>query len=451
MSKILDPDDLSYIVNGSPSGQNIQINTTNKTIKLVEGGNLVAKDGVTGQCLYSKLKQIIKADTTIIKFPLPVNEMIHDESLELVNGWTMFNVESLKMIRDCGLAYINTSGVPTAMFACFVTLGTVASGAPYFIQSNVTDASILEFTHINLSTTFGVNELVQIYSDSNGDGTVDYDYRSYAKVFLREQGYTYAESSNIDIGYPELTYKKYNFPITHVVDAGVTVDDTTVDTYTGMSIQWYDSAQSYSLGSNGPYDYHVLVTANNKTYDQIYSWVQRQLRKTTDIDSGTTTRTGKVTPSLVTMDGTTLKTKYLPGIGGIHIISPSAASLNNLQESDDTNTYRSYPYVAAITLEFDSYLVSDGIDARYWLFDASTYGTDSATLLKDNNGADIMGYVGSSSISFGYNYSTDKNYVGIAVGKENAKLAISTGTITQSTANKAVFVAGQERWFSNPM
>ena len=72
---------------------------------------------------------------------------------------------------------------------------------------------------VNLATTFGVNELVQIYSDTNGDGTPDYDYRSYFKVFLREQGKTLM-SSNTDIGYSTLTYKKYNFPITHSVDAG---------------------------------------------------------------------------------------------------------------------------------------------------------------------------------------------------------------------------------------
>jgi hypothetical protein len=45
----------------------------------------------------------------------------------------------------------------------------------------------------------------------------------------------------------------------------------------------------------------------------------------------------------------------------------------------------------------------------------------------------------------------DKPYVGVAVGKAAAKLAISNGTIQQSTSNKAVFVAGQERWYQNPV
>lgn len=320
MAKVLDPDNLTYLVDGSPTTQNIQINTGTKKIKLVASGSLVAVDGVTGQCLYSKLKEIIKADATLIKFALPVNEMIHDESLELINGWDFFDTASLKMVRDCGVATVAVNGNPTAMHACIVTLGTLLSGAPYFTQSSATNASTAAFTHVNLGTTFGVNELVQIYSDTNADGTPDYDYRSYFKVFLREQGKTYTESSNADIGYPALTYKKYNFPITHAVDAGVVADDTTVDAYTGMAIQWYAAAQSASLATNGPYNYHVLITANGKTHDQIYSWVQRQLRKTSDIDAdGTGNRTGKVTPALVFMDGTTLKTRYQSGVGGIHI------------------------------------------------------------------------------------------------------------------------------------
>lgn len=449
MAKILDPDNLTYIVNGTPTSENIRIDTATKTIRLVAGGSLVAKDGVTGQCLFSKLKEVIKADSTLIKYPLPVREMIHDESMELVNGWTFYDSTTIKMVRDCGVAYVNTSGVTTAMFACFVTLGAVATGAPYYTLSSATNASTGSFTHVNTGTTYGVNELVQIYSDTNGDGTPDYDYRSYAKIFLREAGYTYDESSNVDIGYPTLTYKKYNFPITHAVDPGVTVSDGTLAGYTGMSITWYASAQSFSLGANGPYNYHVVINGNGHTYSEIYSWVQYQLRQTFDIDAGTGNRTGSVTPALVLMDGVTLKTRH-QAEGGVHVSNLAGSSLNNIGEYDDTNTLRTYPYVAAITLEFDSYLVADGVNAKFFLFDAATYGTAGATLLKDNNNVDITGTITGASMSFGYNYSADKAYVGVAIGKSNAKTAVATGTIGQNTANKATFVAGQERWYSNP-
>jgi hypothetical protein len=442
MAKIVDPDSLTYSVNSATNM--LRIDTTAKTIQLVAGGALVAADGVTGQCLFSKLKEIIKASSTLISVPLPIREMIHDESMELVNGWTFADTTTLKMIRDCGVAYVNTSGVITAMYACIVTLGGIISGAPYFVQSSSTTASAGSFTHVNLSTTFGVNELVQIYSDTNGDGTPDYDYRSYFKVFLREQGKTYDESSNTDIGYSTLTYKKYNFPITHAADAGVTADDTTVDAYTGLAIQWYAAAQSASLGSNGPYDFHVLITGNNKTHNEIYSWVQRQLRKTTDIDAdGTNAKNGNVTAALVRMDGTTLKTIY-QAAGGVHIVSPNAASLNNISEQDDTQAYRTYPLSVAVECEFDSYLTGDA-DSYFWVFATADYGTPGATPLLDSSSAQMKG-AATSNTSFAYTYSTDVPLTGVALGKAGAKIATVTTTLTSSGA-KLVFTPGLERWY----
>lgn len=450
MAKIIDPDLLTYSVNSATN--NLRFDTAAKTIQLVAGGSLVAKDGVTGQCLFSKIKEVIKADTTLIKYALPVREMIHDESMELINGWTFLDSTTIKMIRDCGVAYVNASDVITAMFACIVTLGNVATGAPYFTQSNASNASTGAFTHVNIGTTFGVNELVQIYSDSNGDGTPDYDYRSYIKVFLREQGYTYDEASNADIGYSTLTYKKYNFPVTHSVDAGVTKNDATVDAYTGMSITWYAAAQSASLGTNGPYNYHVVIAANGHTYDEVYSWVQRQLRKSTDIDAdGTNVKTGQVTPALVFMDGSTLKTK-LQSVGGIHISNLSAASYNNVAEADDTGAYRTYPYTAAITFSFDQYLQADGANSKFWIYDAATYPGAGATLLKDASNNDMTGDLtgGVATKAFSFAWTADKPWIGVAIGKNNAKVAIASGTILQSTVNSGSFVAGQERWYANP-
>jgi len=445
MAKILDPDNLTYSVNSATNM--LRIDTTAKTIQLVAGGALVAADGVTGQCLFSKLKEVIKASSVLISVPLPIREMIHDESMELVNGWTFADTTTIKMIRDCGVAYVNTAGAVTAMFACIVTLGGVISGAPYFVQSSSTTATAGSFTHVNLGATFGVNELVQIYSDTNGDGTPDYDYRSYFKVFLREQGKTYDESSNADIGYSSLTYKKYNFPITHAVDAGVTVNDATVDAYTGMAIQWYAAAQSASGQTGGPYNYHVLITGNGKTHNEIYSWVQRQLRKTTDIDADVgAAKNGNVTAALVRMDGSTLKTIY-QSVGGVHIVNPSATSLNFISEQDDTQAYRTYPLSVSVACEFDSYLTGDA-NSYFWVFKTSDYGTPGATPLLDSSAAQMKGPA-TSNTSFAYTYTVDTPLTGVAMGKSGAKIATVTTTLS-STGAKLVFTPGLERWYANP-
>ena len=456
MAKLIDPDSLTYIVDGSPSTEMLRFNTTTKKIRLVANGALIAKDGVTGQCLFSKIKEVIKASSILISVALPVKEMIHDESMELINGWQFEDATTIKMVRDCGVAYIGTNGLPTAMFACFVTLGAipsaVADASLYYVQSSSSSATSSTFTHVNKDVSFGVNELVQIYSDTNGDGTSDYDYRAYAKVFLRPAGYTYDESSNVDIGYPALTYKKYNFPITSVVDAGVTESDGTVDAYTGMSITWYNSAQSASGQVGGPYNYHVIINGNTHTHDEVYSWVQRQLRLTSDIDSGGVTRNGNVAPSLVYMDGATLKTRYQNTDdayeGGIHVSNISASSLNFVSEADDTGAYRVYPLSVSVVCEFDSYLQADAA-SYFWIFRTSDYGTPSATPILDSSSNQMKGAANVASTSFAYTHSVDVPLTAVALGEAGAKIAVSTGTIT-SAGVKLVFVAGQERWYADP-
>ena len=152
------------------------------------------------------------------------------------------------------------------------------------------------------------------------------------------------------------------------------------------------------------------------------------------------------------MDGATLKTRYQTGVGGIHISNLSAASYNNVAEADDTQVYRTYPYTAAITFNFDSYLQADAANAKFWIYDAATYPGASATLLKDASNADMTGDLtgGVASKSFSYAWTADKAWVGVAIGKNNAKVAVASGTILQSTVNSGSFVAGQERWYSNP-
>ena len=450
--KILDPDLLTYSVNSATN--NLRFTTSTKKIRLVEGGSFTFADGVTGQCLFSKIKEAIGAEATLISIKLPIREMIHDESMELINGWTFEDTDTIKSIRDCGVAYVNLAGATTAMFACFVTLGAVAVGTTaadlYFAQSSSTNATTSTFTHLHTADTFGVNELVQIYSDTNGDGTPDYDYRSYAKVFLRRAGYTYDESDNTAIGYSELTYKKYNFPITHAVDAGVTVADGTLSGYTGMAIQWYAAAQSASGQVGGPYNYHVLVTGAGKTHDEIYSWVQYQLRQTSDIDTDVTgNRTGTVTPALVRMDGSTLKTIYQAGVGGVHIVNPSATSLNNISEQDDTQAYRTYPLSVSVVCEFDSYLTGDA-DSYFWVFATDDYGTPGVTPLLDSSSAQMKGVATTSPVSFAYTYTVDVPLTGVAMGKAGAKIA-TVATTLNSTGAKLVFTPGLERWHRNPV
>jgi hypothetical protein len=189
----------------------------------------------------------------------------------------------------------------------------------------------------------------------------------------------------------------------------------------------------------------VLITAAGKTHDQIYSWVQYKLRQTSNIDAGGT-KNGNVTPALVRMDGTTLKTIY-QSVGGVHIVNPSATSYNYISEQDDTQAYRTYPLSVSVALEFDSYLTSDA-GSYFWVFKTSDYGTPGATPLLDSSSAQMKG-TATSNTSFAYTYSVDVPLTGVAMGVGGAKIGVVTTTLT-NTGAKLVFTPGLERWYVNP-
>ena len=70
-------------------------------------------------------------------------------------------------------------------------------------------------------------------------------------------------------------------------------------------------------------------------------------------------------------------------------------------------------------------------------------------MLTNAAGANLSGSVTGASLTFSFNGTFPTNAVGVAVGKDNAKIAIAAFTIERSTANKATFVAGKERWYQN--
>jgi hypothetical protein len=90
MAVITDPDLLAQ-------GTSVVISAAAKTIKLAIAGNLTT-DGVTGQCLYSFLKEQWKNDNNLIKYPFPMLS-ITNEQFEFINGWLPADYATRKLIR----------------------------------------------------------------------------------------------------------------------------------------------------------------------------------------------------------------------------------------------------------------------------------------------------------------------------------------------------------------
>ena len=207
------------------------------------------------------------------------------------------------------------------------------------------------------------------------------------------------------------------------------------------------------------------------TAEQIYEKVQWSLRQATDIDATSGTVTGKTADLLLQFVGDTLKCGTLApvnpngGGNGVIIEGFKSADTNRLVFRDSSATDRTYPYVAALTINFGDNLKND-TSAKYWVYFTTLPGANndwgevSAVIVDDNAGADIAGDIsGQSSIQKSFNYDgnnqggrtpgTDAGITVIGVGLATGQYVRATGTIGRSTSNTVSLVAALERNYLN--
>lgn len=468
MALIIDPDNLNdgAVDNGSTE---VFINTSTKTIKLNIVGNL-STDGVTIKCLYSFLKEEWRNDPNtknLAAFPFPMVP-ITDESFEFADGWNFDLAASRYLIRTGGWTVRNISGNVTEKWAGVIGLGFIeANDQLYFNQGSGA---------ANVQLTGQINQAVQILKDDDGDGVYaegsDYDLRTVFRIYCREQGQLYDDASLSDIGVGTMDSIAYRFPLSTGTDLKVTHADVAIDTtspYTGMSINYYATPQSRSIGGT-PRNFGIIINGNNGTAEQIYEFVQRQLRQSGDInDLGGVAVPGQTADALLLFVGDTLKTltatNAAGGGTGVFIDNYQTVDINRLVFTDNTATERTFPYVAALTVNFGSNLSLDG-GAKYWIYfttlpgAGNDFGEGGGMLVEDANSFDMAGDIdGYSSITHSFAYDanvqggrsagTDAAITAVAIGLSTGQYVRATGIIARSTSNSISLVAALERNYLN--
>jgi hypothetical protein len=174
-----------------------------------------------------------------------------------------------------------------------------------------------------------------------------------------------------------------------------------------MSITYYASPQPVTI-SGTSYNFGVIIDAAGGTAEQVYEFVQRQLRRNIDINAGDSVDViGKTTDELLVFVGDDLRAaETVSGIAsvnpagggtGIFIENFQPADTNRLFFVDNTGATVQYDFVAVTTLNFNANLTGDA-DAIYRVFfttnPAGDYGTSNAVLVHANDA------VQSSDISF---------------------------------------------------
>ena len=451
MAKLVDPDDLTVDVNGTPTTEEVAIVTGTKTVELRVAGNLddVAPgktSGVTGRALYSFLKEEWLANSTLRRFKFPI-KMVFEGSFIWSNGWAPAGAQTRDLCRDAGFL----EQVSTNENACMISLGAFnASGSDlaYYAQAAGFTATTTVY-----DKTGELNENIDISAAS-----------TYKKSFLRVQGKTYSEYNLLsEYGISTITYQAYSFPLTNGTDQKINETDGNIDTigpYTGMKINyllgggfttfanatvypaaavvldpgvqsggssngtwWFTPAGGTSNGANTGADtgitdwesyngeeqigtewfaFNRVVTGNAGTDQEIYNYLMRELRQTTDINADDTTSlnqrgfgvvNGEVAVLLADYVGDSLRPKP-----GVLLRGFDTNSTNNILHTDITvdgsgldsesvpitTTQRPFPFVAAGNFNFSQNLV-DQPDAQtvytvYFEYITRTSGSYTLTL-----------------------------------------------------------------------
>ncbi len=228
-----------------------------------------ATGGVTGQCLYSWLKEEWKTNSNYIKFPFPM-EAITPEQFEFLNDWKPKDDASRKLIRSAGWAEKSTAGAVLREYAGIVSLGSLGAADQPYYQFNTETA-------VNFTYPGPVNEAVQIFGDAS-NGNIDFnDAADTFKIFCREQGKTYAASNKAAIGATSLNYIVYRFPLSNGTDlkiASYATDLAIASAPTVSTTSW--SGGVLTINTSAAHNFTVgvrirITSASNASYDGVYT------------------------------------------------------------------------------------------------------------------------------------------------------------------------------------
>ena len=219
-------------------------------------------------------------------------------------------------------------------------------------------------------------------------------------------------------------------------------------------VTWTSFSGERQIGSDW-YAFGVVVDGNNASAEEIYEYVQWSLRQTGDIDAGSGTQVGLLAEDLMVFVGDTLRTLRQSDGDGVFIDNFNSNDTNRLEFQDDNyaGTVRTFPFVAAGTITFNTNIVND-TDARYWMFFKDAGGnqidTAGAIIVQNDAGADITGLVsGQASITFDFDY--DGNSQGGRTPQTNAVVVLRIMGLNTTQYVEAEFTITKATGLNFPM
>jgi hypothetical protein len=240
-------------------GTELTVDETAKTFTLNVAGNLVAKDGVTLQALYSKFVELW-ATATYQDSPFPMyaidalsGQFQFGTDGATFSGWKPADDATRQKLRDGGWSEYSAAGVLNRQYVGIVSLGSVSSGAQLYYQRASAGAAA------NFTFTDAANEGIQVYGDaSNGN----FDTRTYFKGYVREYAYKYKDSVLADTGKTATGAYLVNLLLSNEADLDITVADGSIGTspYSAINVKYFASAFAKDIDLTGtPRSFGIVV------------------------------------------------------------------------------------------------------------------------------------------------------------------------------------------------
>ena len=438
-------------------GTELTIDEAAKTFTLNAAGNLVAKDGVTLQALYSKFVELW-ATPSYQDSPFPMyaidalsGQFQFGTDGATFNGWKPANDTTRQMLRDGGWSEYNAAGQLARQYVGIVGLGTVSAGAQLYYQK------VLDGAATNFTFTDQCNEGIQVYGDAtNGN----FDSRVYFKSYVREYGKKYKDSVLADTGKTSTGAFLVNMLLSNEDDLKIQANDAAMTgaPYNGISVSYYTANQTRPIGGTNR-NFKIIINGNNATLEQIYTKIQYLLRQPTNINASGTAgvKTGKIQNELLRFVGDTLVTSQ-----SVYIDNIQPADSNRIEFYDDSNTLRTNPYTAAGTMTFNAPLQGAGSSYRL-IFTTlpgagNDFGESGAVTVNDASGTPITGTISGASISFTFDYDgnvqggrtagTDAAVTLIGIRPGSGKYVAASGTLTRSKSIALSLVAETDRVYA---
>ena len=438
-------------------GTELTIDEPARTFTLNVAGNLVAKDGVTLQALYSKFVDLW-ATATYQDSPFPMyaidalsGQFQFGTDGATYSGWAPANDATRQMLRDGGWSEYSAAGALQRQYVGIVGLGSVSSGAQLYYQRASTDAPS------NFTFTDQCNEGIQVFGDATSG---NFDKRTFFKGFVREYAKKYRDSVLADTGKSATGAYTVNLLLSNEDDLKIQAADGAMSgaPYNAITISYYSADQNRNIGGSN-YPFRVIIDGNNTTLEQVYTKVQYLLRQNSDINTAGTagTVTGKTAAALLAFVGDTLETTT-----GVFIDNIQSADSNRIVFKDQNGVNRTNPYTAAGTITSNAPLVGAGSSYRM-MFTAppgagNDYGEAGAVTVNDASGTPITGVISSSSIDFTFDYDgntqggfsagTDRPVTLIGIRPGSGKFVVATGMLTRSKTIALSLVAEQDRVYA---